>query len=184
MVQIHGMGRYIIIATKSILVLILGIPVGIGVSVVVHHRLVSISHRGGHSVGVSEGGGVGDGLDGLDHGGGVGHGGGLEGVSISHGGFLDLLVLNGFNLGLGVDNGSIRGGITLRVVAISVVENLRISFSLSLGLSLVESRYLVSLGSIGISVMIRVSISDRGGHRVGISDGGGYLVSISNRGGH
>jgi len=85
---------------------------------------------------------------------------------------------------LGVDNGSVRGGITLRPVAISVVENLRISFSLSLGLSLVESRYLVSLGSIGISVMIRVSISDRGGHRVGISDGGGYLVSISNRGGH
>ena len=78
MVQIHGKGRYIIIATKSILVLILGIPVGIGVSVVVHHRLVSISHRGGHSIGVSEGGGVGDGLDGLDHGGGVGHG--LDGI--------------------------------------------------------------------------------------------------------
>ena len=40
---------------------------------------------------------------------------------------------------MGVDNGSVRGGITLRPVAISVVENLRISFSLSLGLSLVKT---------------------------------------------
>merc|ERR1712004_952450 len=148
------------------------------VSVVVHHILVSISDRGGHSVGVSdggghsvgvsEGGGVGDGLDGLDHGGGVSHGGGL--VSISHGGLLDLLDLNGFNLGFGVDDGSIRGGITLRPVAISVVENLGISFSLGLGLSLVES--VVYLGSIRISVVV----NDGGGHRVGISDGGGHLV--------
>jgi len=93
MVQIHGKGRYKIIANKlrisgcsSFVVLR---SINIRISVVVDHRLVSkrggISDRGGHLVvSISDGG---DSLLSISHGSGIGHGGPVDGVSISHGVF-------------------------------------------------------------------------------------------------
>merc|ERR1712156_783794 len=165
MVQIHGKGRYKIIATQSIMVLIGGVSIGVSV-------LVSISQGGG--IGNGSLVLVDDGLDGLgiSDGGGVGHGG-LDGVSISHCGLFDLLDLN---FRFGVDDGSNLvsishgGGVSLRIVSISVVENLGISLGLSFSLSpdtlhvsLVKS---VVLSSIRISMVvdIRGRTSDGGGN--------------------
>ena len=192
MVQIHGKGRYKIIANRLIgfsLNLSLEKSVelrSIRISVV-DHRLVSIrgggvSDRGGHLVvSISHGNGrlVDNGVDGL----GVGHGGPVDGVigdSISHGGLFDLLDLN---LGFGVDDGSnlvsIYGGVSLRIISISVVENLGISLGLSLSLSLVKAvecrnicRSIVDhrlvMGGISNGVVV-VDI----GSLVGVSHGGG-----------
>ena len=179
MVQIHGKGRYKIIATQSIMVLIGGVSIGVSV-------LVSISQGGG--IGNGSLVLVDDGLDGLgiSDGGGVGHGGPVDGVSISHSGLFDLLDLN---FGFGVDDGSNLvsishgGGVSLRIVSISVVENLGISLGLSLGLSLVKA---VECRDICRSIVDhrlvskRGGISDWGGHLVvSISDGGDSLLSIS-----
>merc|ERR1711992_462015 len=104
MVQIHGKGRYKIIANRLIgfsLNLSLEKSVelrSIRISVVVDHRLVSIrgggvSDRGGHLVvSISHGNGslVDNGVDGL----GVSDGGLVDGVSISHGGLFNLPVLS------------------------------------------------------------------------------------------
>merc|ERR1711987_8371 len=152
------------------MVLIGGVSIGVSV-------LVSISQGGGIVV-------VDDGLDGLgiSDGGGVGHGGPVDGVSISHSGLFDLLDLN---FGFGVDDGSNLvsishgGGVSLRIVSISVVENLGISLGLSLSLSLVKAvecrnicRSIVDhrlvMGGISNGVVV-VDI----GSLVGVSHGGG-----------
>merc|ERR1711953_910013 len=142
-----------------------------------------VSDRGGHLVvSISHGNGslVDNGVDGLgvSDGGGVGHGG--HRVGISHGGLFNLPVLSrslfddvvvddGSNL-LSISHGS---GVSLRIVSISVVENLGISLGLSLSLSLVKS---VVLRSIRISVvvdhrLVMGGISDRGG----VGHGGGNV---------
>merc|ERR1712029_1036230 len=173
MVQIHGKGRYKIIATQSIMVLIGGVSKGVSV-------LVSISQGGG--IGNGSLVLVDDGLDGLgiSDGGGVGHGGPVDGVIISHGGLFHLLDLN---LGVGVDDGSnlvsIYGGVSLRIISISVVENLGIGLGLSLSLSLVKA---VECRNICRSIvdhrLVMSGISDGGP-----VDGGGNLVSVSHGGG-
>ena len=177
MVQIHGKGRYKIIATQSIMVLIGGVSKGVSV-------LVSISQGGG--IGNGSLVLVDDGLDGLgiSDGGGVGHGG--HGIGISHGGMFNLPVLSRSLFDdVGVDDGSNLlsishgSGVSLRIVSISVVENLGISLGLSLSLSLVKAvecrnicRSIVDhrlvMGGISNGVVV-VDI----GSLVGVSHGGG-----------
>merc|ERR1711953_978665 len=164
-------GRYKIIATQSIMVLIGGVSIGVSV-------LVSIRQGGG--IGNGSLVLIDNGLDGLgvSDGGGVGHGGPVDGVSISHGGLFNLPVLSRSLFDdVGVDDGSNLlsishgGGVSLRIVSISVVENLGISLGLSLSLSLVESVVLRSIRMVVDHRLVMGGISDRGG----VGHGGGNV---------
>ena len=160
MVQIHGKGRYKIIATQSIMVLIGGVSIGVSV-------LVSISQGGG--IGNGSLVLVDDGLDGL----GISDGGGVADgdFGIGLGDLLEKVI------GGGVDDGLltiivVEGGVSMRIVSISVVENLGISLGLGLSFSLSPDTLHASLvksvvlSSIRISVVvdIRGCISDGGGN--------------------